>query len=211
MRKSIVLLITLFFIATISILILQNLKDTDKFLDEISFDSSLSQVQITIDNIQQEVPNFLNKNKENIDVILENTEAIPLQFGNIDILLNIVDYTLPLFNINDINSTSITTITDERFINNVNYQYDFLELIKTHQPYKNNNQIQQTLKEYVTLTKDTDILKIKDEFTYLKDTNNSRYIQCNYLLKVDEIDVKVDFIFELNKKSIKEFNIVNIF
>ena len=48
-KKSIILLITLFLISAISILILENLKKTDELLDQIAFDKSLSQVQITIE------------------------------------------------------------------------------------------------------------------------------------------------------------------
>ena len=90
MRKGIVLLITIFFISAISILILQNLKNTEEYLDTISFDTKLSQTQISMDNIQDEIPKFFKKNKDNIDQILENTAILPLSFGDINVLLNIV-------------------------------------------------------------------------------------------------------------------------
>jgi hypothetical protein len=207
-KKSIVLLITISFIATISILILKNLQDTDKFLNELSYDSSLSQIQITIDNVRKEIPGFLKKNKDNIDEILENTEVLPFTFGNIDILLNIENYTLPQFNINELNTS---TTSSEDFINNVNYQYDFLELVDKNKPYTNKKQIKQTIQEYIKLTKDKDILKIKDDFTYIKANEQVQLIKCDYTIKVDDLTCKVYFIFELDSLAIKDFNIVNIF
>ena len=206
-RKSIVLLITLFFISSISILILQNLDDTDKFLDEVSRDTSLSQIQITIDNVKKEIPDFFNKNKENIDEILENTSIVPFEVGDVNLLLNITEYTLPPFNINKLN-TAITT--SESFINNINYKYDFLQLVNKNKPYSNNNQIQQIIDEYIKLTKDSDILNIKDDFTYMKDANGTKLIKCDCLIDTSKTDCKISFIFDLNK-SIKDFTIVSIF
>ncbi len=211
-KKSIVLLITLFFISAISILILQNLKDTDQFLDEISSQNSLDQIQITIDNINKEIPKYLKKNIDDIDDILANASAVPLQFGNVDILLSIEEYVLPQFNMNNI---SPGMIAEDDFMNNINYQYDFLQIVnknnKKHDKYQNNNQIQQTIEEYITLTKDEDILKIKDEFTYIKEDVNKTLILCEYSLKVDDKNCNVSFIFDLNSSIIKDFNILNIF
>ncbi|MCK5111100.1 MAG: hypothetical protein KAQ94_06235 [Arcobacteraceae bacterium] len=210
-KKSIVLLITLFFISAISILILQNLKDTEQFLDELSSGSSLSQIQITIDNVREEVPKYLNKNKDDIDEILNNTQVVALQVGNVDILLNIEDYSLTQFNINNL-TTKMTSSED--FTNNINYKYDFLEIVNEHKKegnYTNTHQIQQTIKEYIKLTKDKDILNIKDEFTYLKDINGTKLIQCNYSIKVNEESCDVSFIFDLSSSTVKDFNIINIF
>jgi hypothetical protein len=90
-KKGIVLLITIFFISAISILILQNIKDTEQLLDNSSYNSDLSQVQITIQNIKDEIPKFLTKNKANIDIILEKASVIPFKYGNVDLVLNIED------------------------------------------------------------------------------------------------------------------------
>ncbi len=210
-KKSIVLLITLFFISAISILILQNLRDTEQFIDEISSYSSLQQIQISIDNVNKEIPKYLKKNQADIDEILKKTQDMPLQFGNVNILFNINDYSLPQFNINNLTS-KITSSED--FINNINYKYDFIQIVNGHKKdgsYTNNNQIQQTIQEYIQLTKDKDILNIKDDFTYLKDINGTILIQCNYSIKVDNKSCDVSFIFDLNSSNIKELNILNIF
>ncbi len=214
MKKSIVLLITLFFISAISILILQNLKDTDDYLNTLTFDASLSQTQITMDNMMDEIPKYLKANIDNIDIILENSSAVPLNFENIDIVLNISEYEFAQFNINNLTQEQITS---EDFVNNINYRYDFLEIVKSNKlllkdkKYISQAQIQQTIREYVEETKDIDILNIKDDFTFLEDINNSRLIECNYILNANNTASEVSFIFDLNSTKIKDFNIINIF
>jgi len=208
MRKSIVLLITLFFIATISILILQNLKDTDDFLNELAFDNSLSQVQITIDNIQKELPKYFYKNRDNIDIILENSSAVPLNYGNVELLLNIIEYVPKEFNINKLTTEDTSSY---KFINNITSVYDFVQLVNKHKPYTSQEQIVQTIDEYIELTHDKDILNITDDFTYFTIKNGARLIECNYNLKVNDITSEVSFIFDLNTTIIQDFKIKNLF
>jgi hypothetical protein len=202
-KKSIVLLITLFFISAISILILQNLKDTQQFLDNISSDNSLSQLQITVENVTTEIPRFLNKNKEDIDDILKYSSVVPFKFANVDILLNIKEYKIPEYNINDLDTVE------------VNYQYDFLELVarnkEAYGKYTNQKQIQHTIDEYIKTTKDNEILDIKDKFTFIKDTNGSKLIKCDYTVKIDSLTCRSSLIFDLNNLSIKDFHIISIF
>ncbi len=207
-KKGIVLLITLFFITAISVLIFQNLKDTDKFIKEVSFDNSLSQIQITMGNIKDEIPKYLVKNKDNIEEILENSQAVPLSYGNVNLILNIEEYIIPQFNIN--NLTTQDTVNEE-FLNNINYKYDFLQIVNKNKPHTNNNQVKQTIKEYIKLKKDKNILNIAKQFTYISDKNISKLISCNYTLKVNDINSEVNFIFDLNSSKIQDFNIVNIF
>ena len=208
MRKSIVLLITLFFIATISILILKNLKDTDDFLNELALDNSLSQVQITIDNIQKEIPKYFYKNKDNIDIILENSSAVPLNYGNVELLLNIIEYEPKKFNINKLTTEDTSSY---KFINNIISVYDFVQLVNKHKPYTSQEQIVQTIDEYIELTRDKDILNIKNDFTYFTIKNGARLIECNYNLKVNDITSEVSFIFDLNTTIIQDFKIKNLF
>ncbi len=137
---------------------------------------------------------------------MENSQAVPLKFANVDILLNIEEYMLPQFKINNL-TTQMTSSED--FINNINYQYDFLQIVDNHKKdgnYTSNNQIQQTIQEYIKLTRDKDILNIKDEFTYFKDTNTTRLIQCSYSISLDDKSSDVSFIFNLNTSIIKDSN-----
>ena len=213
MKKGIVLLITIFFIAAISILILQNLQNTEKYLDTISFDTKLSQTQITMDNIQKEIPKFFKKHKDEIDTLLENTEILPLSFGNVNVLLNIEEFVEPQF---DINNLTDQLMAEDDFVMNVNYKFKFKEMVDKRKEnqfkYENNKQIQQTIQEYIKVTQDTDILKIKDEFTFIKKpAADTRLIKCNYTLKVDnQNSSEAEFIFDLKSGAVKSFNIISI-
>ena len=211
-KKSIILHITLFFITAISIIILKNLNDTENFLDDISHDNSLTQLQITINNIKDEIPKFLAKNKDDIDDILEYSSVVPFKVKDIDILLKITEYKIPLLPINELNST---VTLEPIFVENVNYQYDFLELVtkskKKYGNYSNNAQIEQTIDDYIKLTKDKDILKIKKEFTFMTISENTRLIKCEYSIKVDDLNCKAFLIFDLSTSKIKDFNILSIF
>ena len=204
-KKSIILLITLFFISAISILILQNLKDTSTYLDNIEYENSLVQLQVTIENINEEVPKYLEKNKKNIDDLLEEKQVIPFSFGNIDILLNVQEYMGTEFDIN--NLTTQDTMSED-FTNNVNFKYDFLQIIDEHKKdnnYTTHSQIKQTLNEYIKLTKDKDILNIDDKFGYIIDSNTTQFIICNYTVKVNEQSSDVTFIFDLETSKTVDF------
>jgi TusA-related sulfurtransferase len=211
-KKSIVLLITLFFISAISILILQNIKDTDKFLNNVAYNNSLSQILITMDNIKNDIPKFLKKNKNDIDEVLEYSSSVPFKVGDVELVLNITEYKLPPFRINELN-TSVTS--SEEFVNNINYKYDFLQLVnknkKEYGGYSNNNQIKQTIDDYIKLTRDKDILKIQDDFTHINYKKGIKLIQCSYTIKVNQLNCEASFVLDLNHSTIKEFNIISIF
>jgi len=211
-KKSIILLITLFFIITISTIILKNIEDTEKFLDNIARDDSLSQMQITINNIKDEVSKFLRKNKDDIDDILQYSSFVPFKIKNIDIVLKITDYKASPLPINELNGS---VILQPIFLENINYQYDFLELVnknkKKYGNYINNAQIKQTIDDYIKLTKDRNILKIEDKFTYLNNTAKIRLIKCDYEIKINNLNCKASLIFDLNSSLVKDFNILSIF
>ena len=211
-KKSIILLITLFFIITISTIILKNIEDTEKFLDNIARDDSLSQMQITINNIKDEVSKFLRKNKNDIDDILQHSSFVPFKIKNIDIVLKITDYEALPLPINELNGS---VILQPIFLENINYQYDFLELVNKNKEkygnYTNNIQIKQTINDYIKLTKDKDILKIEDKFTYLNNTAKIRLIKCDYEIKINNLNCKASLIFDLNSSLVKDFNILSIF
>jgi hypothetical protein len=97
-------------------LILQNLKSTNNFLDQLSYDKSLAQMQISIQNVKDEIPKFIQNLKQrygkDFDKNLENELIVPLKIKNINILLKITkEKELPVlikckFSINIDNLTS---------------------------------------------------------------------------------------------------------
>ena len=65
MKKSIVLLISLFFIAAVSLLIIQNLKDTDSYLSEQNSKFTKTQIMFLINNTKDEISKTLSQNQGN--------------------------------------------------------------------------------------------------------------------------------------------------
>jgi hypothetical protein len=93
MKKSIILLVTIFFITAISALILQNLKDTDIFLKHLSSSRSLLQMQISIQNIKKQLPNFFDTLKkrygDKLYAYIEDGVVLPFQVGDVEFILDI--------------------------------------------------------------------------------------------------------------------------
>ncbi|MEA3513311.1 MAG: hypothetical protein U9R37_06890 [Campylobacterota bacterium] len=216
MKKGIVLLITLFFISTISIIILKNLDDSNKFIDTISLDTTLAQMKMTNENIQKEITKLLNDNKDNdevLEMIIEFlSEGIPFDYGNISTFLSLDNYDNDGCNLYDYNSSkSLTEQCDNEITNNILYQYEFERILET---YKNKidtqDRIDFIIDEYINLTQDDKIDEIRDQFRYIKDdsndTNTVELYECKYNIEINNKKASSSFIIDLNDlNKTKEF------
>jgi len=199
-KKSIVLLITMLFISGISLLILDNLKDNDQFINSTKITPSLVQINISIKNINKEIYKLFNKiDKNDIDEI---TQQIPptLPYGDI-VVSNILVKTLDFTNKYDMNK-DYTQTNDMNLIENINFLYDFNEITKNNKT-TNNRQKDYLINKYIKLTQDEKIINIKDDFVVnLVDYNLSKkYISCSYDLEVENITTHIDYIFEHKGKD----------
>jgi hypothetical protein len=196
--KSIILLITLFFVSSISILILKNLSDSDKFLKVVQTSSSLTQTNLTVINIQNEILKLFKKEQNNLDKLFKFLpETLPLNFENINIKIdtNQID-PKNYYNLND---KLLKTKIDNEFKKNINYMYDFFSLSKDKN-ISSFKQIDYIINEYIDITTDKDILNIKDKFIYFdtNDTNNT-YVSCNYDLDVSGLKSHSNMIFKVGE------------
>jgi len=219
-KKAVVLLMTLMFITSISVLILKNLKDSENFFKVIGTDTSLTQTQITITNVNKEIQEFFKSKKdEDIDEILSNMpEEIPFILNeNITIILSISKYQKEItHNVNDINDT----YQNNEFNENIDYPSIFFEILKEKRKIlkdkniTNIHQVQSIIDEYIFKTKDKRILNIKDNFSYFTistDTNDT-YISCNYDININNINSTVNMIFKVgdtNTSKSFDFNFRN--
>ena len=212
MKKSIVLLITLFFISAISILILQNLKDSEEFLNVVDFDTKLSQTKISIQNLNSEVMKFFKTNN-NIDEIIKQLPIdLPLTLDkNVDLIIHIEQY-FPedYISLNDINQSNLP----DEFNANIDYKYTFFQILNKNKkileaPHKitNQKQVDFIINQYITQTKDDRILNIKDKFSYGKFDNNesSIYLKCKYNINLKDIKSQIDLIFKVGELSPTQF------
>jgi len=209
-QKGIVLLITLMFIASISLLILKNLDDSEKFFKIVNTDSSLVQTKSLITNTNQQIMKFFKDKSDNLDDILEQIPStIPLQLSpNIKVILHISEfYDADYININDINQTK----NDVDFIKYVDFKYVYFDILnkylKQYKHISNHRQIEYILNQYINETRDTRILKLQNKLIGYKIQNNQqqRYIQCDYVVSVNNISSQSKIIFEVGKLKYKYY------
>ena len=211
MKKSIVLLITMLFISAISLLVMDNLKDSEKFIDNSQNSINFTQTNISILNINEQLIKQLNEiDKNDLEVAFEYIQLLNVKtIGTMNIsnlnpsILNIQSYY-------DITKDYTNTL-DTYLIDNIDYRYDLFALTKDIN-ITNNRQLQNVISEYIEQTKDDKILNILEDNKFLvkyyqyKDTNNTKtFISCNYDIKVNNLKSHVDLIFE-HKKDIKYFD-----
>lgn len=202
-KKGIILLITLFFISAISVLILKNLGDSEKFISEVSFDTKLTQFKIVNENVQQEIIKILNENKDYIDDILKEAQIIPLRYGNVNLLIELVELPTKECNINNIkNVQDIVTQCNQDVSYNIENQYKFVEdlnKIRKDTNITNQQQLDYFIEEYKTGANDDQIDNISDKFSYISTDENATYLSCKYTILLDELSkANSYFIFKLD-------------
>lgn len=186
MKKSIVLLITLFFIASLLILILKNLHDMDHFVEQKYLITHNTQLMVSIKNTQKEFSRLLKQssNKEQTSK-RKNFINTPVDIKIKELQINsiLTKYTKKdINNLQDKNSTEI----EELFLNNNLYGYSEFQNIYFDYFYLNKTKIKNS--------KQLDV--IIDNFT--KDKNNKNLNTLNSLLG-----------FISNKENLYELNIVS--
>ncbi|MEA2050796.1 MAG: hypothetical protein U9O56_08710 [Campylobacterota bacterium] len=209
-QKGIALLITLFFISSISLIILKNLSDSEQFIDQSSLNSSLTQLKLTKNNIEEEVLGLTSKYNDNIDELIEVASiGIPFEYGDINISIMLDNYFQNGCLLSKINTQEdLLNLCGETIVENISYSYDFIELLKKYNinnPIKNKKQLEFFLDEYINETKDDKIVLVKDSFNYEKfDYNESvSYIQCIYNINHQGLDANGEFIFKLGEEKTK--------
>ena len=102
MKKSIVLLISLFFISAISLLILKNLSDTNSYISEQNSKYAKTQMIYFLNNAKNEISKTLSQNEENdVSSYLDIDYPIVLKDALITIRLEEYDkYDINLLNKN---------------------------------------------------------------------------------------------------------------
>ena len=211
-RKSgIVLLITLFFIFSISILIMKNLDDHTQFIDESEFETTLIQAQISSKNVENEIISLVKKYYDNIDEILDITsKGIPFDYGNIKLNIVLEDYgDSTQCDLNDINdSLPLVGQCEQYIVDNISYPSDFTELLKDYknkyEDFKNQDQVDYFLDDYKYQTRDENIENVQEDFTFLSVDDNASYFQCDYEMLINSNTINGTFVFDAKGNQTKE-------
>jgi hypothetical protein len=199
-KQGVILLITLFFISALSVLILKNLDDSEQFINATALDNTLIQLKITSRNIEDQVRKLINKYSNNTDDVVKITQnGIPMNLKGIDMLIKLEYYNDIDCNINDINkSTNIIDICGEEVNNNINYQYDFKEILGTFHHIDNQKQLDYFLNKYIEVTHDDTIGNITNRFGYFNTDKGVHYLKCSYTIDMANTKAAGYFIFDTN-------------
>jgi len=174
MKKGVVLLITLFFITSISLLILKNLDDTDSFLEKQNYSLSNTQILIAIKNTKNEVAKLLIENKDIIDRVLENEFSetlIPLKVNDLDIEFGIKKY--EKININEMRNKDSKVVKNLLLSNNV-FSYElFKDIYEDKLQNKDNivetsKQLNDIINTFIIRNDSEEILRIREDLGFLK-------------------------------------------
>jgi hypothetical protein len=207
-KKGVILLITLFFIMAITAIIVKNLQDTEEFIDEVAVNSSLSQLNITINNVNSEIMRVVKKinDEGNLEDILSSLETIPLNYGNVKVLINLEEYTNDgKYNLYDANASFIYKLDrfsdDQMFTQNVIDKYTLENMFMKQKP-TNKRQIDFVIDNYIKETRDDVIVNVKENFVYHTMDTNSTYINCKYKIDINNIKSDVNMIFAIGGKVV---------
>lgn len=195
MKKSIVLLVSLFFIAALSILILKNLEDTNSYIDEQNSKFNKAQTIVLIKNLQTQVSDIFNKNQDKIDSIIETQlyEYFPIQIEKINMFFKILPYERT--NINKLISEDKKEKEEIKkfFENNDIYNTEVLETLLKGKNINSNKQVDDIINIFIKETYDNKILDVRSEIGFLSDE------------KLYELFIKIDYI----KEFVKAYYILN--
>lgn len=206
MKKSIVLLISLFFITAISALILKNLDDTDSYISAQNSKFTKTQILLLIDNVRSEVSQAIlaNNSVENSDTdYLSNYYNIdfPLKIEDINIVFKLTPYERE--NINLLKETEYEKYKDleELFSDNSIPDFNiFMEIYnekkeKYLDQMKTNNiesykQIDDIINDFMKKTYSNKILIIKDkigffDFDQEKAKEDEKYDYYELIVKIN--------------------------
>lgn len=214
MKKAIILLTSLFFISLISILILQNIKNTNVLLSQNSNDFVNVQALVSIDNIKEEIREILLENKDNL------SEYLPLSFilDIKDIKVNVIlEKYEEVYNLNAIlnNDTQEIKNLEKLFLNNELYYDDFSYFIKDYfskfektTRISSLKQIEFILKEYSKKQNYGNIKEVKEYFSFFSIKENDNFVYASFDFTINKKEFLSKFIYDLNKaKEILNFEI----
>ena len=206
-KQSVVLLISIMFIALISALIIKNLDDSNRFIKEISNSQALPQTALSIENLNKELLPFLSDNKESIEDIQSFFGISQLKYGNVKVNINIQNYQ-GMYDLILIKNAKTLYYKDlEEQISN---EYDFLSILKSHPDIKSKKQLDAFIDEYAKKAGDENIKSIKDSFTFFEtkiDKTDMAIYKITYELDIGGKKTTVKMLYNIDTRKIEDFEL----
>ena len=216
MKKSIVLLISLFFIATVSLLIIQNLKDTNSYINEQNSKFTKTQMMMYLNNAKDEIARVLklvveqnsdeNKQREVLKDYVGVNFPIIMQDAKITIRFEEYDkYNINLLKEKD--EKKYEYFEDFLVRENI-YDFERLEdIFSENNQVKNSKQLDFILEKFEKESYNTDIFKVKDYIGFIDGYDKQEITLDDKDKEIEfyELFVKVDYL----KQFAKAYYILN--
>jgi hypothetical protein len=205
MKKSIVLLISLFFIAAVSLLIIQNLKDTDSYISEQNSKFAKTQIMFLINNTKDEISKTLSQNQGN-DISSYLDVDYPLVVKDALITIRVEEY--DKYDINLLNKKDEKDYENLKKFLEKNGVYDvenFKYLMQNNGNIKNYKQRDELLNDFAIQVYDKRILDLKDYLGFIKFDKKEDEKKEDKEILFYELFVKVDYL----KQFAKAYYILN--
>ena len=199
MKKSIVLLISLFFIAAVSLLIIQNLKDTDSYLSEQNSKFAKTQIMFLINNTKDEISKTLSQNQGN-DISSYLDVDYPLVVKDALITIRVEKY--DKYDINLLNKKDEKDYENLKKFLEKNGVYDvenFKYLMQNNGNIKNYKQRDELLNDFAIQVYDKRILDLKDYLGFIKFDKKEDEKKEDKEIVFFELFVKVDYLKQFAK------------
>lgn len=218
MKKSIVLLISLFFISALSILIFKNLEDTNFFIKEKNDKLKKIQLITSIKNTQVEISKLFLENTKNIDNIVTKLDSqfIPINIKDISVLFMLKEYDRVNINLLSQSDSKKYKEVNELFLDNSISDFDsFKYMFKTlEKEYKitssenknfvnNNKQIDDIIIKFMKETYSNKVLNIKNKLGFIDKNENENLYEL--FIKVNYLDDFAKAYYILNKKGVVKY------
>lgn len=201
MKKSIVLLTTILFMAAISLLILKNLEDTNSYISVENSKFTKTQILYYINNSKVEVTKLLSKNFDR-EILKEFTEfEYPILFQDANISIKLKEY--DRYNINLLKEKDEKKYENfKNFLqrNDVYDIYTLKNILIEFENINNNKQLNSLLDKFEKESYKADISKIKDYIGFI-DYDKKEFFQNENEkdIKFYELFVKVSYLNEFAK------------
>lgn len=207
MKKSIVLLISLFFIATLSLLILKNLKDTDSYLSEQNAKFTKTQILFYINNTKDEISKVFSKNLDREALKEYVGLEFPLFIQDAKITMRLEEYDKYNINLLGEKDEKKYEFFKDFLIRNDIYDIDILrENFLENNKIKNSKQLDFLLEKFQKESYTSDIFKVKDYIGFMNyDKKEISQNEKEKEILFYELFIKVDYL----KQFAKAYYILN--
>ena len=207
MKKSIVLLISLFFIAAVSLLILKNLEDTDSYINEQNSKFTKTQIIFLINNAKDEVSKILAKGIDK-EILKDYTNKdFPILFQDAKVIMRLEEY--DKYNINLLNEKDEKKYEyfKDFLIRNDIFDIEILKgVLSEKDKVKNSKQLDELLEKFEKESYSSNIFKVKDHIGFMNyDKKEITQNEKDKEILFYELFVKVDYL----KQFAKAYYILN--